>query len=359
MADTILEALDDLLAAVESLTITLGDQTVMTDVSVQCCEDVAPYYPDPLSEVEVGEGDPPDPYADWPAYEVDRCKRAWSATHAADKALKEIYDKQEIGSALGVGVISVILIVVLAPFAVAIAIGGILLTGVFELSFTVLRNRSTAMLPDLMCAIWLSTTAAEALVAVAAVIDASDLDAQSKKILTRIYNDNLITAVFDQTLAIDPAAPTTCDCGSGDTLMRTAMSSPYNVVEVGTLTNGGEEDNAAQGWRSLNNGQQLTINFETPAFTVTEWEITYHVGNGSSHVLRTPQTYIERWTGTEWANHWFKQWDPVYADEDNILNESVNTDPLLPNTTYRFRAMIFEYLNSLWSREHLIEVIEP
>lgn len=360
MATDILEALNELIDRVDSLTVSVETGQITTQVQVMCCEDVPNYYPDPLSTLERDVGDPPSPYPTWEAYDADLCKRAWSAVYAAERAMREIYDKQEIGAALGVGIIAIILLVVLAPFAVAIAIGGLLLSGVFDLSFNELRSRLTDLQDELMCAIYLATNATEAKSAIESTIDTSNLDGQSKNILKRIYNDNLITAVFDQTLTINPVAPTTCDCvGGGGILMRTAGAQPFNVVEIGNLLNGGMDDNEVQGWKNQNSAQTLEVSFATPAWPITEWRLVFEVGNGSTHVLRTPQAFLSYWTGTAWDGVWFHQFDPVYADESNVLDITVNTYTLLPNSLYRFNPDVFEFNNVLWSRDHRIEIIEP
>ena len=178
---------------------------------------------------------------------------------------------------------------------------------------------------------------------------------------SQLAGNGMVEPLFKSIAAVTSITGTVdCDTCEGETtLVRTADSSPYNVVEVGTLGEDGEEDTSTQGWRSCNSLSQLTIEFTTPAYTITEWSLSYHVGFGGDHDLRTPQTYIEVWDGDSWESFWLHQWAAVYADEDTLLSITVDDTSFAPSTLYRLRPYVFEYLNCLWSREHLLGPVEP
>lgn len=212
MGDNILEAINEAVAALGGLTDAINAQQGGNTVVPICCEDIPPYYSPPESDIEEDEGDPPPPYATWEEWRADKCKRAWTAVIGVETALFDIYDKQEIGVTLGIAVIALIIAPILAPYSVAIALGAIVLAGSYQYSFVELRSRATLMRNDVMCAIYLQPTVNLAAYNVVQVIEASDMDAKSKSILNRLWTVDLLNAIFDQTLTIDPAAPDTCDC---------------------------------------------------------------------------------------------------------------------------------------------------
>ena len=97
MGDNILEAINEAVDALSGLTDAINAQQGGNTVVPICCEDIPEYYANPESDIEEGEGDPPDPYVTWEEWREDKCKRAWTAVLGVETALYDIYDKQEIG----------------------------------------------------------------------------------------------------------------------------------------------------------------------------------------------------------------------------------------------------------------------
>jgi hypothetical protein len=210
MGATILEAINELTAAIGAL----QQQMTITnhiDVSPICCEDAPDYYDVDITTIQVGVGDPPDPYPDWPTYLDDLCERAFTAVRRVEKAMNQIYDIAAIGTAtITLGALLAILALVLAPWAVAAAILAMLTTGSFEISIVLLRGYLNDLESELVCAIYNSETATDALVAIEAVLDASQLDVLSIQILKKTWSNGLLNSIFDQTLTIDPGVPSDC-----------------------------------------------------------------------------------------------------------------------------------------------------
>lgn len=274
---------DDILTAIQELSnaiIQLRQETsVVNKIDVQpiCCEDAPPMYDEDPSPIEVGEGDPPEPYVDWPEYLEDHCQRSHTAVMLMRKSIFQLWDLAEIGTAtITLGTILAILALVSAPWAVAAAILGLLVGGSFEIGILFLKGYYNAEYENFVCAIHGAETVNSAKTRIDAVIEDSDLDALSKAILTKAWHNGILNKVFDQTLPIDPAAPTSCAFCGPTTLLETTHASPYNVMVQGTLEVA-EYSQASQGYGSQNTVGDVHFLF-TPVQEVATFDLSMQFG---------------------------------------------------------------------------------
>lgn len=211
MATNILDAINDLTTAITNLQTQITTTNVI-DVSPVCCDQITTIYEEQnYYQITVGQGTPPSPYVDWPTYQDDLCKRAWTAVLQVEQAMNGIYDIAGGGVGIAVGVIIAVLAIIEAPFLIALEVLSVLTGGGFVVSITLLRQYLTDIQDELVCAIYTAETVEEAAGNIGAVLLASPLDPASITILTLTWHRGLLNSVFDGTLTIDPTAPTDCD----------------------------------------------------------------------------------------------------------------------------------------------------
>jgi hypothetical protein len=261
MATTILDALNDLTAAIQALqtSVTVYNQN---DVSPVCCEDVPTYYPSPITQIIVGEGDPPEGYPTWDDYMDDLCLRAQTAAMRVQTSIFELFDLAEISVAsITIGIILGVIALIEAPFAIAAALVAILGSGSFEVGLVLRKQYVSDAYYDIVCAIYCNTTAAAAQTAILNVLGLTGLGAKSLAILEKLWHDDLMNAVYDQTLPIDPGLLSTyCEecCPEPTALFETNQVSPYNVLTKGYSITSLAED-ATQGYKFANSGTRCYL----------------------------------------------------------------------------------------------------
>jgi hypothetical protein len=284
MSDNILEALEALIAKIELQTEAIAalqlDQSIVNRIDVQpiCCEDLPDYYDVDITTIQVGTGDPPEPYEDWEEYMDDLCLRAQTAVGNMRKAMFQIYDLAEIGTGtITLGVLLAILALIAAPWAIAAAILALLIGGSFEIGIVFLKQTLDALEEDLVCAIYTSETAEDAAIQIASVIDGSDLDDLSKSIVTKAWHNGLYNGVYDQTLTIDPGASGSCDCEEEALLwLQTSPTSPYNVLIVGDSITSKAED-TDKGYQTQNNGVSI-YGYFSPSEDIVNFDVSFQIG---------------------------------------------------------------------------------
>jgi hypothetical protein len=195
------------------------------------------------------------------------CDCCWSFARDWRDATTDILGHWLAGETAGLGILSIITLALDIPLAILVGIVSIITTAILEVTKDDLLAVASDLTSDVACAVYTASDAAGAKAAIDSLLDSYSYPtgwvALATTVLKYLVGYDALNKVFDETYTVRPDSEgSECSCGGGGTLfLQTALTSPFDVIEIGGPVEDYDVKGGSGEWRT-GHGHALLITFE-------------------------------------------------------------------------------------------------